>query len=230
MSTVREHILVVEDDEDIQELLRYHLQKEGFRVTIAGDAETALQKARDEGFDLILLDLMLPGMDGMELCRVFQTDVRTCATPIIMVTAKGEEADIVAGLRLGADDYVTKPFNPKVLVARIRNVLRRRRRVALDDQPIQLGDLLIHPGRHEVLIKGRPVTLTATEFGILRHLAARPGWVLTRDQIVDAVKGTDYPVTRRSVDVHIVSLRRKLGRYGDWIETVRGVGYRMKEP
>jgi len=225
----REHILVVEDDEDIQELLRYNLEREGYRVTIVADGDTALRRAREGGFDLVLLDLMLPGLDGMEVARMLQADGRTCTLPIIMLTARGDESDIVSGLRLGAEDYITKPFNTKVLLARIRNVFRRRQRLAMSDEPIAVGDVRIHPGRREVTIKGKPVELTATEFGILRFLASRPGWVFTREQIVDAVKGTDYPVTARSVDVQMVNLRRKLGRYADWLETVRGVGYRFRE-
>lgn len=226
----REHILVVEDDEDIQELIRYTLEKEGFRVTTADDGEQALQRAREGGFDLVLLDLMLPNVDGMEVCRMLQSDGRTCTLPIIMVTAKGDESDIVSGLRLGAEDYITKPFNPKILIARIRNVFRRRQRLAMSDDPIEIGELRIHPGRHEVTLKGKPIDLTATEFGVLRFLASRPGWVFSREQIVDAVKGTDYPVTARAVDVQMVNLRRKLGKFADWIETVRGVGYRFRGP
>ncbi len=226
---VREHILVVEDDEDIQELVRYTLTKEGFRVTGVDNGERALEMARNGGFDLVLLDLMLPGLDGMEVARLLQSDGRTCTLPIIMLTAKGDESDIVSGLRLGAEDYITKPFNPKVLVARIRNVFRRRQRLAMTDEPIEVGDLRIHPARHEATLKGRPLELTATEFGILRFLASKPGWVFSREQIVDAVKGTDYPVTARSVDVQMVNLRRKLGRNADLIETVRGVGYRFRE-
>ena len=227
----REQILVVEDEDDIQELIRYNLEKEGYRVVCADSGEKAVERARNGSFDLVLLDLMLPGMDGHEVCRALMADARTSHIPIVMVTARGEEADVVAGLKMGADDYVTKPFSPRELLARIRTVLRRRARQAVaDDAPIKAGDLLIHPGRREVLVKGRPVELTFTEFGILRHLAARPGWVFSREQIVDAVKGEDYPVTDRSVDVQMVNLRRKLGRAGELIETVRGVGYRFREP
>ena len=173
---------------------------------------------------------MLPSMDGLEVCRILRSDRQTCHVPIVMVTAKGEETDIVTGLELGADDYVTKPFSPKVLIARIRAVLRRKTKQPKDDQAaIRIEELLIHPGRHEVTIQGEPVALTLTEFEFLHLLARRPGWVYTRNQIVDAVRGDEYPVTERSVDVHIVGLRRKLGSYGKYIETVRGVGYRFKE-
>lgn len=225
----KEHILVIEDEEDIQELIRYTLIKEGFRVTVADDGETGVEKARGGGFDLALLDLMLPGIDGMEVCRILQADPRTSTVPVIMITARSEESDVVSGLRLGAEDYITKPFSPKVLLARIRNVFRRRSRHVAAEEPVRAGDLLIHPGRHEAVLKGRQLTLTPTEFGILHFLASKPGWVFSREQIVDGVKGTDYPVTDRSVDVQMVNLRRKLGRYADYLETVRGVGYRFKE-
>jgi len=225
----KEHILVIEDDVYIQELVRYTLLKEGFRVTVAGDGESGVEKARAGGFDLILLDLMLPGIDGMEVCRILQGDPRTSALPVIMITARSEESDVVSGLRLGAEDYITKPFSPKVLLARIRNVFRRRSRHVAAEEPVKVGDLLIHPGRHEVTLKGRSLALTPTEFGILHFLASKPGWVFSREQIVDGVKGTDYPVTDRSVDVQMVNLRRKLGRHSDYLETVRGVGYRCKE-
>ena len=181
--------------------------------------------------DLILLDIMLPGMDGLEVCRMLKRDPVTEKIPVVMLTAKGEESDIVTGLEIGADDYMPKPFSPKVVIARIRNLLRRKSRSDVDDtSTIKLKDLVIHPGRHEVLLKSKKIDLTCTEFRVLQFLARRPGWVYTRQQIVDAVRGEDYPVTDRSVDVQIVGLRRKLGTtYGALIETVRGVGYRFKE-
>ncbi|MCK4283862.1 MAG: winged helix-turn-helix domain-containing protein, partial [Candidatus Brocadiae bacterium] len=173
---------------------------------------------------------MLPGVDGLEVCRLLKNDPRTSHAAIVMLTAKGEEADIVAGLELGADDYVTKPFSPRVLVARVRAVLRRKLAEPADENsPVKLGQMSIHPGRHEVLVQGEPVELTATEFRILHFLARRSGWVFTRYQIVDGAQGPDAMVTDRSVDVHIVSLRRKLGALGSQIETVRGVGYRLKD-
>ncbi|MGQ9688711.1 MAG: response regulator [Desulfobaccales bacterium] len=226
----KEHILVVEDEEDILELLRYNLTKEGFRVTGATSGEEALRAAKTLLPDLVLLDLMLPGIDGLEICRRLKQDSRTQHLPVVMVTAKGEEADIVTGLELGADDYLTKPFSPRVLLARVRAVLRRRSRAVPGDQePIGIHGILIHPGRHEVVIAGEVVDLTATEFRLLHLLARRPGWVFTRAQIVQGVHGDDYPVSDRSVDVQVVGLRKKLGPAGHFIETVRGVGYRFKE-
>ncbi|MFH1491090.1 MAG: response regulator transcription factor, partial [Pseudomonadota bacterium] len=172
----------------------------------------------------------LPGIDGLEVARSLKNDKRTEDIPIIMLTAKGEEADVVTGLELGADDYVTKPFSPRVLVARVKAVLRRHtKKIPEDASVLNIHELRIHPGRREVLVKGKPVSLTFSEFGILHYLAGRPGWVFTRTQIVDAVKGDDYPVTDRSVDVQVVGLRKKLGRAGEYIETVRGVGYRFRE-
>ncbi|MCD6288899.1 MAG: response regulator transcription factor [Anaerolineae bacterium] len=226
----REHILVVDDEKDILELVEYNLAKEGYRVTPVASGEEALKSARSKTPDLIVLDLMLPGMDGLEVCRRLKTDPKTQHIPIVMLTAKGEEADIVAGLELGADDYITKPFSPRVFVARVRAVLRRRAREPADETSVvKIGELVIHPGRHEVLVGGKAVQLTLTEFRILHFLARRPGWVFTRYQIVEGVQGEDAVVTDRSVDVHIVSLRRKLGKYGTYIETVRGVGYRFKD-
>ncbi len=226
----REHILVVEDEEDILELIHFNLKKEGYQVSTATSGEKAIDIARKSPPKLVLLDIMLPGMDGLEVCKVLKHDPATMHVPIVMLTAKGEESDIITGLEIGADDYMTKPFSPRVLIARVRNLVRRKKHEAVDPQNmIKRDDIVIHPGRHEVLIKGKPVDLTFTEFKVLQVLAQRPGWVFTRQQIVDAVRGEDYAVTDRSVDVQIVGLRRKLGNYGAYIETVRGVGYRFKE-
>lgn len=224
----RENILVVEDEEDIQQLLCYNLIKEGYHVACVSSGEKALSEAAAKLPDLILLDLMLPGVDGFEVCRFLKKDAKTQQIPIIMVTAKGEESDIVTGLELGASDYVTKPFSPKVLIARIRGALRKKNLQAAEDESLKIDRLEIHPGRHEVLIENKPVEMTFTEYSILLFLVSRPGWVFTRNQIVDAVHGDDYPVTDRSVDVQIVGLRKKLGKMGNYIVTVRGVGYRFK--
>jgi two-component system, OmpR family, alkaline phosphatase synthesis response regulator PhoP len=225
-----EKILVVEDEEDLVELIRYNLAKEAFRVRAAGSGEEALRLAGAEAFDLVLLDLMLPGIDGLEVCRRLKADPRTARLPIVMVTAKGEDADVVAGLTLGADDYVTKPFSPKVLIARVRAVLRRLE-AAARPQPevLSVGELAISKERREVLVQGRPVELTAREFDLLALLARRRGWVFTRGQIIDATPGEARDVTDRAVDVQIVGLRRKLGPAGKLIETVRGIGYRLKD-
>jgi two-component system alkaline phosphatase synthesis response regulator PhoP len=226
----KKSILVVDDEEDILELLRFNLSREGYQVSCSPAGEDALSRIRSHIPDLIVLDLMLPGVDGLEVTRHLKGDSKTKDIPIVMLTAKGEEADIVTGLELGADDYITKPFSPRILVARVRAALRRKDQVGLDDEStLKVRDLVIHPGRREVLVGGKPVSLTFTEFGILNYIARRPGWVFTRAQIVDAVRGDDYPVTDRSVDVQIVGLRKKLGAAGAYIETVRGVGYRFKE-
>ncbi len=223
-------ILVVDDEEDILELVRHHLNREGYEVRCAESGEQALQAATAESMDLIILDLMLPGIDGLEVARRLKNDNRTQHIPILMLTAKGEESDVVTGLELGADDYVTKPFSPRILVARARASIRRQLKEALDEMAvIQVHEIEIHPGRRTVHISGQAVNLTYTEFQVLSILARRPGWVFTRSQIVDMVRGDDYPVTDRSVDVQIVGLRKKLGGCGHYIETVRGVGYRFKD-
>ena len=231
MSAPRPEILIIEDEEDIRELVRYNLEREKFNVIEAASGEEALQRIAENRPDLILLDLMLPGKDGMEICRELKRSTDFGSVPIVMMTARGEESDIVAGLELGADDYVVKPFSPKVLVARVKTVLRRQKagQQSLPEDVLTIYDLIIHPGRHEVFVKGKPVSLTASEFSTLHFLARRPGWVFTRYQIVDAVHGEDYPVTERSVDVQIVGLRKKLKKAGEYIETVRGIGYRFRD-
>jgi len=228
-SMPKEKILVVDDEEDILELLKYNLSREGYQVLCTTSGEKTLNLVKTETPDLIVLDLMLPDMDGLEVARRLKDNPHTKNVPIVMLTAKGEEADIVTGLELGADDYVTKPFSPRILLARVRAVLRRKGQESQDKTAvIQTHNLVIHPGRREVRVNDDPVQLTFTEFGILHYLARRPGWVFTRSQIVDEVRGEDYYVTDRSVDVQIVGLRKKLGPAGEYIETVRGVGYRFK--
>jgi two-component system, OmpR family, alkaline phosphatase synthesis response regulator PhoP len=225
-----ECILVVDDEEDILELVKYNLLRDGYEVVTAATGEEALVTVRSRKPDLIVLDLMLPGIDGLNVMRRLKDDDEIRKIPVVMLTARGEEADVVTGLELGADDYVTKPFSPRILTARIRAVLRRHSPIESESEAeLRKGDLLIHPGRRQVFIKGEPVDLTFTEFQVLLFLARRPGWVFTRSQIVDAVRGGDYPVTDRSVDVQIVGLRKKLGDCGHYIETVRGVGYRFRE-
>ncbi|MEJ2367428.1 MAG: response regulator transcription factor [Acidobacteriota bacterium] len=226
----KESILLVDDEEDILALLRYNLEKEGYGVEAVTTGEDGLQACRSRPPGLVILDLMLPGLDGLEVCRLLKKDSVTASIPIIMLTAKGEEADVVTGLEMGADDYVTKPFSPRVLLARVRSVLRRRAQPeASEEAVVNRGGISIHTARREVKVEETPVELTATEFGILLMLARRPGWVFTRNQIIESVRGDNYPVTDRSVDVHMTGLRKKLGAAGDLIETVRGVGYRFRE-
>jgi len=226
----KERILVVDDEEDILELVTYNLNREGYHIKGATTGERALKKIQTESFDLIVLDLMLPGIDGLEVAKSLKSNPKTRNIPIIMLTAKGEEADIVTGLELGADDYITKPFSPRVLIARVRAIIRRVSETPQDEKSVlRIHELEIDPGRRIVLAGGKPIELTFTEFQVLLILARRPGWVFTRGQIVDAVRGSDYPVTDRSVDVQIVGLRKKLAPFGKYIETVRGVGYRFSE-
>ena len=225
-----ESILAVEDDEGILELLKYNLAKDGYRVTTVTSGEEGLQLAGSATPDLILLDLILPGEDGLDVCRRLKTDPQTRQVPIIILTAKGEEADIVTGLELGAADYITKPFSTRGLLARVRAVLRRQ--VAAppgDDAVLSIYDLVIDPGRHEVLVQGQPIDLTATEFRLLHLLARSPDWVLTRAYIVEGIRGDDYPVTDRAADVKTVALRKKLGPAAKYVETIRGVAIVLKD-
>lgn len=226
----KERILVIEDEDDIRELIRFHLERDGYQVTTAPSGEDGLAKARAAAPQLVLLDLMLPGLDGLDVCRLLKNEQPTSQVPIVMLTAKDAESDVVSGLELGADDYITKPFSPRVVLARVKAVLRRKSLPpASEDATLVFGDLTISLGRREVLVQGHLVQLTNTEFKLLHALATRPGWVFTRYQIVNAVRGSDVVVTDRSVDVQIVGLRKKLGVAGKQIETVRGVGYRFRE-
>ena len=226
----RPSVLVVDDEEDILALVRYNLERNGFEVETAASGEEALAAVARRRPDLLVLDLMLPGVDGLEVCRQLRKRPETVQLPIVMLSARGEEAEIVAGLELGADDYVPKPFSPSVLIARIKAVLRRRTTPPpAEGATLELGPLSIHPGRHEVRVDGRAIELTSSEFRILHLLARRPGWVFTRQQIIDEAQGEDAAVTSRSVDVHVVSIRRKLGEAKDLVETVRGVGYRFRD-
>ena len=229
-SVLHHNILVVDDEEDLLELVRYTLAKEGHSVTCVDTGEKAVDSVRQSLPDLIVLDLMLPGIDGLEVCRRLKGDLKTREVPIIMLTAKSEERDVITGLDGGADDYVTKPFSPRVLLARVKSLMRRKDAElrTQHDTIIQIRELVIHPGRHEVKLQGESINLTYTEFALLQFLAKRPGWAYSRSQIVDAVKGEDYPVTERSVDVQVAGLRKKLGSFGGNIETVRGVAYRFR--
>jgi two-component system phosphate regulon response regulator PhoB len=231
MATKRESILIVEDEEDILELIQYNLSREGFRVRGVRDGEEALDLIRRTNPDLVVLDLMLPGIDGLEICRRLKEDELTRSIPVIMVTAKGEESDVVLGLGIGADDYLPKPFSPRELVARVKAVLRRgplKEERGAGERVVRDG-LIVDAGRHEVRVDGEPVTLTATEMRLLHFLASHPGRVFTRDHILSRVIGEQAVVIDRNIDVHIGAIRRKIGPYRDLIETVRGVGYRFKE-
>ena len=222
-------ILIIDDEKDLIELVRYNLEKDGFDAIAAIDGQSAIEIAQQHKLDLIVLDLMMPGMDGLEVCRRLRQDSRTARVPIIMLTAKATEADRIVGLEIGADDYVVKPFSPRELVARIRAILRRTAVQSEAAQIVRQGDLTIDVARHEVLFDGIAVSLTATEFRILHYLACKPGRVLSRDDIIDAALGRDANVFDRTIDVHITAIRRKLGRGGDQIETIRGFGYKFRD-
>jgi two-component system phosphate regulon response regulator PhoB len=222
-------ILVIDDEKDLIELVRYNLEREGFEVRGALDGETGLAKAMQELPDVVLVDLMLPGIDGLEVCRLLRAESRTAGIPLIMLTAKAAESDRVVGLELGADDYVTKPFSPRELTARVRALLRRTSPRREPPATIRRGDLAIDLGRREVTCGDTAVMLTATEFRLLHFLASHPGRVFSRNELIDNALGQDVEVLDRTVDVHIMALRKKLGERGDWIETVRGFGYRFRE-
>lgn len=227
----KETILVVDDEEDILNLVEYNLTRENYKVHCVETGEEALEAARSLHPDLMLLDLMLPGVDGLEVCKKLKYNPDTAKIPIIMLTAKGEETDIITGLEVGADDYISKPFSPKILLARVRATLRRGVKVKQPEPTdiIKIHELVIDPGKHKVYLNNSEIELTYTEFRLLQLMAQRPGWVYSRYQIVEALRGDDYPVTERSVDVQVVGLRKKLGSVGKYIQTVRGVGYRLKE-
>ena len=223
-------MIVVEDDEDILELISYNLRREGFTVFGYLSGEEGLARIKRDAPDIVLLDLMLPGVDGLEVCKTIKLEPATRSIPIIMISAKGSETDIITGLELGADDYITKPFSPKILVSRTCAVLRRYQETVVEaGTTINVHELSIDPGKFQIKLAGLPLDLTRDEFQLLLFFAKHPGWVFTGDQLITAVHGKDYPVTDRSVDVQIVGLRKKLGKAGEYIGTVRGVGYRFKE-
>jgi len=223
-------ILVVDDEPDLVELVRHHLQREHYEVITAADGETALFEARRRVPDLVILDLMLPGIDGLEVCRRMRSDARLTHIPIVMLTAKGEESDVVIGLAQGADDYVRKPFGVKELVARVATRLRAAELQSADPQKVvRFGELVIDAIKHEVLLAGEPIELTVTEFKLLRHLVQNRGRAFTRNDLLSAVMGADVVVIDRNVDVHVATLRKKLGAYGAHILTIRGLGYKFRE-
>ncbi|MGD0015917.1 MAG: response regulator [Verrucomicrobiia bacterium] len=224
-----ETILIVDDEQDVLDLLAFNLQKAGFKTIAARDGATALQKARDAMPALIVLDLMLPQIEGTEVCRQLKVDPKTAHIPIIMLTAKAEEVDRVVGLELGADDYVTKPFSPRELALRVKTILRRASGRSAPTEVFKVGDMVLDLAKHEVTVKGKPVELTATEFKLLTTLLERRGRVQTRDRLLMDVWGYEGEMDTRTVDTHVRRLREKLGKTADLIETVRGVGYRLAE-
>jgi two-component system phosphate regulon response regulator PhoB len=219
-------ILIIEDESDVADLLTLNLRKAGFRISTATDGATGLQKARDDRPDFIILDLMLPKMSGLEVCKILKSDVATSQIPILMLTAKAEEIDRIVGLEFGADDYVTKPFSPREVALRIRAILRRGETA---DESLKAGPISIDPARHEVRVNGRQVHLTSLEFKLLRTLMQRRGRVQDRDRLLNEVWGYESLIDTRTVDTHVRRLREKLGKGGDAIETVRGFGYRLRE-
>lgn len=229
MSNDKKHILVVDDEKAILVLVQFNLEQSGFKVSTAKSGDIAIKKARSTKPDAIILDLMLPNINGLDVCRILKSDSDTKDISVIMLTAKGSEEDIVTGLELGADDYITKPFSPKILIARVNTILRRRKSsVTEDNSKIFYKNMVIDDNRRIVKIGGDEISLTYLEFQILLLLSSNPGWVYTRNQIIEYVRGDNYPVTDRSVDYQIVGLRKKLGDYGKFIVTIRGVGYKIE--
>ena len=227
---MKQKIFVIEDERDINELVRFNLQREGFNVSSFFDGLKAIKAMSDNRPDLIILDLMLPEVDGLELCQILKNDEKTKNIPIIMLTAKSEDSDVVVGLQLGADDYITKPFSPQILIARVKAIFRRIKQNDLVKDEVRIfGNLTVDFIKHKVLVANQPVKLTMIEFAILEFLSRSPGRVFTRDQILDNVWKDGKFIVDRAVDVHIRGLRKQLGQGADWIETVRGIGYRFKE-
>jgi two-component system phosphate regulon response regulator PhoB len=223
-------ILIVEDEKDIIELIGFNLKREGYDVISTYSGEEGLKKAISELPALILLDIMLPGMNGLDVCRALKSNEKTRHIPIVMLTARNEDVDIITGLEIGADDYITKPFSPRVLIARIRAILRREKiSEETDLKVITIGNIIIDKGRHKVMIDDKSIKLTLTEFQLLIILTRRPGWVFSRSQLIDDLREGHHVITDRAIDVQITNLRKKLGEYGKYIQTVRGVGYRFQE-
>jgi DNA-binding response OmpR family regulator len=225
----RKLVLVVEDETDLAELIRHNVEREGYACRVTSSGRAAMTELVSNSPDLVLLDRMLPLMSGDEVLAQMRRDPRTAAIPVIMLTAKAEEADQLVGLTLGADDYVTKPFSMKLLLARIQALFRRTELVAADQQILEAGPVRLDSDRHEVNVSNKPVALTATEFRLLKALMTANGRVLSRDQLIEAAMGAGVAVTDRTVDVHVTGLRKKLGQAARWIQTIRGVGYAFRE-
>jgi DNA-binding response OmpR family regulator len=225
---VKRTILIIDDEADLIELVRYNLEKEGYAILGAGDGESGVDLVVREKPDLVIVDLMLPGIDGLEVCRLLRQRPETALIPILMLTAKSSEMDRIIGLELGADDYVTKPFSPRELAARVKALLRRSSGIRNQEALIRHGELSIDPASHEVRVGNKIIDLTATEYRLLQFLASHPGFVYARSALIDGALGRDITVLARTIDVHIMSLRKKLGRCGEWIETIRGFGYKFR--
>jgi len=230
MTRANPTVLIIDDEKDLIEMVRYSLEKHGFDVIGALDGESGLDIAKNQAPDIVLLDLMLPGVDGLEVCKRLRNDPKTARLPVLMLTAKAEETDRIVGLELGADDYITKPFSPREVVARVKAVLRRAAPQPDNTEVLRQGNLQIDTARHEVTCKGTKITLTATEFRILHHLVSQPGRVFSRNDIIDGALGRDTAVLDRTIDVHVTAIRRKMGECGKYLETLRGVGYRFEAP
>ena len=227
----KEKILIVDDEEDILELVKFNLTKEGYKTMLAATGEQALEITQNNRIDLIVLDLMLPGIDGLEVTRIIRNNPETQTIPIVMLTAKGDESDIITGLELGANDYISKPFSLKELIARLRNIFRRQKQLleTRSNKIIIEQELTIDHDKHLVTLDNNVIDLTPSEFQLLSMLVPKKGWVFTRGQLIDAIHGENYAVTERSIDVVVVGLRKKLGNYGTKIKTVRGIGYKFQD-
>lgn len=228
-NTYKKRIFIIEDDEDISKLLKFHLEKEGYKIDISNNGENIKKKLLTFKPDLITLDLMIPGSDGFEICKSLKSDAQTAYIPIIMITGKDEESTIVAGLELGADDFITKPFNIPILIARVRKLLRKKPSHETN-KIMRFNELTINSTTHEIKINNELIHANTTEFNLLNKIANKPSWVFSRIQLIDAIRGDGYIVTDRIIDVIIVSLRKKLKDYGSYIQTIRGIGYRFKVP
>jgi two-component system phosphate regulon response regulator PhoB len=222
-------VLVIDDKPDLVQLLEYNFRKAGYQVLTAGSGEKGLTTAQKEAPDVVVLDVVMPGLDGWEVCRRLRQDLSTSSLPLIMLTAKASEEDRVLGLELGADDYVTKPFGVRELLVRVDALLRRSALQSPSAEVLKVGNVVIDSGRRIVAVAGKEVLFTATQFNLLRALAERRGVVISREKLISLARGSDVAIMDRSIDVHLAAVRRKLGKFGALIETVRGIGYRYRD-